>query len=216
MGAGAHDTLDAPLTQAQLFVSARPRGRWGAALSLGAIGDTLPISRQNLLPSRTTERALEQRETRLWTAFGDVAAYTDRAGELHVKPMVLSLDTAMTKLKTGASPAGAPASRSEEYEDELQQTRGLSVAHRAASVSGLLWDTQGGWYRSTEDKDKRTQAFKTAAGALVPDKGSVEDETKADRTWNLAASLAWPAGGSRRHDMKAGVSRRRRRACSST
>ena len=210
IGAGAHDLSGAGLSQGQLFLSARPRPRWGMAASLNMLGDEVPIDRHNLLPTRATESEVERRNITSWDVFGDIAAYTDRVGELHAKPMLLSLDTAMRKTKAGASAAGLATSRTDEREDKRQQTRGLSFTHRAARASGLVWDALGAWFDSSEDKDKTTHAFKAAGGLFTPDKRTVEAERKADRTWNVAVSLAWPAGPERGHDLKVGVALRAR------
>lgn len=74
----------------------------------------------------------------------------------------MSFDTGVVKLKETHNGAGRLTKREEEAEEKDQRTLGLSLNHRYARSSGLILDTQGGWFRSTEDKDKLKLGYKVA------------------------------------------------------
>jgi outer membrane receptor protein involved in Fe transport/uncharacterized iron-regulated membrane protein len=191
-GRGARRTLTNDLTQGQLSAGSRLGRRFGFTAGYNFIDDNLPINRAKHLSNRNTELEDERQHQRSSNFFGDLGVYTQRFGDFHVKPVVLGFVTNMDKLRTSVSPASTLLGRSTEAEFKSQQTRGLSLTHQVARASGLVWDTQAGYFRSTEDKDKIAQAFKVAAGAYTPDKQTPEIETKADRTWNASSSAAVP------------------------
>lgn len=210
LGHGARDARTNDLTQGQLSAGARINRRFGFTAGYNYINDNLPIDRAKLLANGNGELEDERQHQRSSNFFGDFGAYTDRLGDFHLKPVVLDFSTGMKKLKTGESGAGALLSRTEEAEQKSQRTRGLALAHQYTRPWGLVWDTQAGYYRSTEDKDKFTLAFKVKDGAATPDKRTPELETKADQTWNFSTAAALPFHLGVWNDLKFGAAFRMR------
>jgi uncharacterized iron-regulated membrane protein/outer membrane receptor protein involved in Fe transport len=192
LGYGARTALGNRLSQGQIAAGARLSRRLGFTAAYDFLDDNLPIDRAKLLANRNTELEGERQHQRSANFFGDLGVYTQRFGDFHIKPVSLGFVTDMEKLKTSVNPANTLLSRTTEAEDKSQQTRGLTVGHQFARASGLIWDTQAGFYRSAEEKDKIAQAFKVTAGNYTPDKQTPEIETKADKTWNATTSAAKP------------------------
>lgn len=192
LGYGARGVTTNGLTQGHLSAGARLNRRVGFMAGYNFLNDNLPIDRAKLLANRNSELEDERQRQRSGNFFGDVGVYTERFGDFHFKPVLLGFVTGMSKLKTSVNPAGTLLSRATEAEAKSQQTRGLTTGHQFARSWGLVVDTQAGYFRSTEDKDKIAQAFKVAGGVYTPDKQTPEVESKADRTWNFSSAAALP------------------------
>lgn len=208
---GRANSLANGLAQGQLSAGGRWGRYFGFSGTLDYLNDTLPIGREKLLATRDVEAESERQHQRSPNFFGDVGLYTPRWGEFHFKPVLMAFDTTVNKLKETYSAAGLRTKREEEAEEKAQRTYGLSLNHRFAHVSGLILDTQAGWFQGTEDKDKSKLAYKVAGtGAYTPDKRTLEPEAKTDRTWQASSAAALPFRAGLWHELKFGGSFRTR------
>jgi outer membrane receptor protein involved in Fe transport len=208
---GRNNTLANDIAQGQLSAGMRFHRNFGFFGTIDYLNDTLPIERSRLLANGDTEPESERQRQRSPNFFGDFGVYTERFGELHIKPVLMRFDTGVAKLKEAYRASGVRSKREEEGEDKGQQTLGGTLNHRYARSSGLILDTQAGWFQSTEDKDKWKLAYKVApTGVFTPDKRTLEPETKSDRTWTLNSAASLPVRAFFWQDLKFGGSLRLR------
>ncbi len=200
-----------PITQGQISGGMRFHRNFGFFGTFDSLHDTLPIERNKLLANGDLESESERQDQRSPNFFGDFGIFTQRFGELHLKPVIMNFHSGVGKLRETHNGAHRLAKREEEGEDKNQLTRGLSLNHRFAGSAGLLIDTQAAWFRSSEDKDRWKLAYKVAPdGSYAPDKRTLEPETKADQTWSAASSAAIPLQAAVWHELKFGASLRLR------
>lgn len=199
------------VAQGQVSGGKRFNRRVGFFGTLDYLNDTLPIERGRLMSSRDLESESERQRQRSPNFFGDLGLFSDRLGELHIKPVVMQLDTRMAKLRQTHSSSGLLTKREDEAEQKTQRTLGTTLNHRYARSSGLILDSQAGWFQTTEDKDKWKLGYKVdGAGGFSPDKRTLEPEAKSDRVWTAASSAALPFTALLWHEVKLGGSFRTR------
>jgi uncharacterized iron-regulated membrane protein/outer membrane receptor protein involved in Fe transport len=208
---GRNNSLINDIAQGQLSAGRRLNRRLGFFGAFDYLNDTLPIQRAKLLASRELESESERQRQRSPNFFGDAGLYSERLGDLHLKPVIMNFDTGMSKLRETHNAAGLRTRREEEAEQKSQRTLGLSLNHRYARASGLILDTQAGWFSSGEDKDKWKLAYKVAGdGSYAADKRTLEPESKSDRTWTASSSAALPFQALLWQELKFGASLRNR------
>ncbi|OHE79742.1 MAG: hypothetical protein A2107_01345 [Verrucomicrobia bacterium GWF2_62_7] len=205
---GRNNSLGNDIAQGQISGGMRFHPNFGFYGTFDYLNDTLPIERGKLLANRDLESESERQLQRSPNFFGNFGIFTERFGDLHLKPVVMNFNTNMSKLKETRTSAGLLTKREEEAEEKSQQTLGMSLNHRYARASGLILDTQAAWFRSDEDKDKLKLAYKVAGGAPTPDKRTLEPESKADRTWSASSAAALPMRALLWHELKFGGSLR--------
>ncbi len=127
-------------------------------------------------------------------------------GSWHVKPMFFRLGEDRDRQKQVID--GLPQNRELEGELKVKAMRGTMLSHRLDRPSGVVWQTTGGYFRTSEDRDKQKLSYKYKASAFALDKTTNELEDKADATWNLQSSLAVPFRAAVFHELKFGVSTR--------
>jgi len=210
VGTGARNSMENGITQGQLAAGRRWSRGLGLFGVLDYLDDTLPIGRQKALSSGNLETEDQQQRQRSLSFFGDLAWFSRRMGEFHVRPTLLRFDTDMAKLKGSRSGEGRGLTREEESEDKLQDGRGVRLSHRFTGASGLALDSQAAWFRSSEDKDKTKLAYRVEKDTFAPDKRTLEAESKADSTWSLATTASLPMRWPIWSDVKVGASLRLR------
>jgi len=198
------------VTQGQISAGGRMGQRYGYSGTFDWLDDVLPIERAVLYPNGSVETDNERQPQRSPNFFGNFGVYSKRFGDLHVKPVWLRFDSNKDRLRQVYSGAGLLTTRDEEYERKLQQTLGLTLNHSYARASGLIVNTQAGWFGSGEDKDRWRQAYKVTGGAAAPDKRTLEPEFKTDKTWLFSTAVSMPVRAWVWQEWKMGTSLRRR------
>ena len=178
---------------------ARPREWFGFFANFDQLSQTTAIGRGRQFTLKPDEAESESHEVRSPNFSGDAAFFT-RAGEFHVKPLLLQQTERKRKdrLVEGAS-------RDIEAESASMATRGFSASHRSGRLGGLVWDTTGAFHRMREEKDKTRDAFKLQSGQFLFDKASPETEAKLEDVWQLQSSGSLPFRARFAHDLKTGV-----------
>ncbi|MEJ5369293.1 MAG: TonB-dependent receptor [Bryobacteraceae bacterium] len=193
LGYGARrNTLGNAVTQGQVSAGGRFGRRYGFSGTFDWLDDVLPIERAVLYPNRNVESDIERQPQRSPNFFGNFGVYTERFGDLHLKPVLLRFDSTKDRLREVHTGTGLLTTRESEFESKVQQTLGMTLNHRYARASGLMVDTQAGWFGSGEDKDRWRQAYKVSAGVASPDKRTLEPEFKTDKTWLFSSAVSLP------------------------
>ena len=193
LGYGARrNTFSNDVTQGQISTGGRFGRRFGVSGTFDWLDDVLPIERTVLYPNGNVESDNERQPQRSPNFFGNFGVYSERFGDLHLKPVLLRFANTKDRLRQIRSAAGLLATQEAEYESKLQQTLGMTLNHRYARTSGLIVDTQAGWFGSGEDKDRWRLAYKVANGTAAADKRTLEPEFKTDKTWLLSTAVSLP------------------------
>jgi outer membrane receptor protein involved in Fe transport len=212
LGYGARrNTLANAVTQGQVSAGGRFGRRYGFSGTFDWLDDVLPIERSVLYPNRNVESDNERQPQRSPNFFGNFGVYTERFGDLHLKPVLLRFDSTKDRLREVHTGAGVLTTRESEYEAKAQQTLGMTLNHRYARASGLVVDTQAGWFGSGEDKDRWRQAYKVSGGVASPDKRTLEPEFKTDKAWLFSTAASLPVRALVWQEWKFGTSLRWRR-----
>lgn len=210
IGAGARSSAGGHrVTQGQLTMGQRLHRNFGFMGTFDWLDDVLPISRQFGNPDGSLENDNELQPQRSPNFFGNFGVYTERFGDLHIKPTYLRFSSEKDRLRQVTNAAGLLTRRESETEAKTQETYGLTMNHRYARPSGFILDTQGGWFGTSERKPRAREFFRILpGGAFTLDRTELNPESKGDRTWNFntAASLPvrallwqeWKFGGSLR------------------
>lgn len=198
------------ITQGQITAGGRFGRRYGFSGTFDWLDDVLPIERSVLYPNGNVERDAERQPQRSPNFFGNFGVYSERFGDLHLKPVWLRFDNTKNRLRQVHTAAGALATREEEFEAKVQQTLGMTLNHRLARMSGLVVDTQAGWFGSGEDKDRWRLGYKVTGGVAAPDKRTLEPESKTDKTWLLSTAVSLPVRALVWQEWKFGTSLRTR------
>lgn len=193
MGYGARrNSFSNDVTQGQVSAGGRFGRRYGFSGTFDWLDDVLPIERAVLYPNGNVESDREQQPQRSPNFFGNFGVYSDRFGDVHLKPVLLRFANTKDRLRQIHSAAGVLTTQEEEFEAKVQQTLGMTVNHRYARSSGLIVDTQAGWFGSGEDKDRWRLAYKVTGGAAAADKRTLEPEFKTDKTWMVSSAVSLP------------------------
>ncbi len=193
LGYGARrNTLGNAVTQGQVPAGGRFGRRYGFSGTFDWLDDVLPIGRSVLYQNRNVESDNERQPQRSPNFFGNFGVYIERFGDLHLKPVLLLFDSTKDRLREVHTGAGVLTTRESEYEAKVQQTLGMTLNDRWARASGLMVDTQAGWFGSGEDKDRWRQAYKVSGGAASPDKRTLQPEFKTDKTWLISSAVSLP------------------------
>jgi outer membrane receptor protein involved in Fe transport len=180
------------LAQGQLSAGGRLGRRYGFSGTFDWLDDVLPVERSVLYPNHNVETDLERQPQRSPNLFANFGIYSERFGDVHLKPVLLRFSNRKDRLRQVHTGAGLLSMREEEFEDRVQQALGLTLNHRLWRASGLALETQAGWFGSGEDKERWRQTYKVDGGAAVPDKRSLEPESKTDRTWTFSTAASAP------------------------
>lgn len=113
--------------------------------------------------------------------FGGDLAWFYAEGELHLKPFIALQTEDKEKLKEKFKAGVFDGS---ETEDEIgdKDTYGLTLANTHRFGWGGLLESSGGYYETTEDKDKVKHVFKTDGSENLPGL-TLTDEAKTDSFW---------------------------------
>ena len=192
-GYGARrNSLANDVAQGQISSGGRFGRRYGFSGTFDWLDDVLPIERFVLYPNRNVESDAERQPQRSPNFFGNFGIYSERFGDLHLKPVLMRFDNTKDRLRQIRSATGLLTAQEAEYESKVQQTLGMTLNHRLWRASGLTLDTQAGWFGSGEDKDRWRQSYKVTAGLPAADKRSLEPEFKTDKTWLFATAASVP------------------------
>jgi uncharacterized iron-regulated membrane protein/outer membrane receptor for ferrienterochelin and colicin len=210
-GYGARrNSLANDIAQGQLS-GGRRFGKFGFFGTFDYLNDILPINRERTLVNRDREIEGENQRQRSPNFFGNFGAYSERFGDIHVRPVYMNFDTSASKFKETRNAAGVRTRRESESEEKNQRTLGLTLNHRLARASGFILDTQGGWFGTGEEKDKNKQTFRVAPdGSYTPDRVTLEPEIKQDKTWVAQSAATMPFRALFWHETKFGGSLRLR------
>lgn len=209
-GMGFREDLNRRVYNGQLSMGYR-RGMFGFFGAFDHLQDPLAIVKDRRNSNGTAEIEDEQQLQRTPNFFGDFGIFTDRFGDFHLKPVLMRFSTGVSKSRENLNAVGNPTALNIEGESKAALTRGLSFTHNRAANSGLLWNSQVGYFLTEEDKlDKFRQAYSFQGGNRVLGTLLTEPETKADKTWNVQSALAVPWRLGFANELKFGLSLRGR------
>jgi outer membrane receptor protein involved in Fe transport len=159
-------------------------GAMGAASLIENANSKDKVKTQSNGNGETETEEADQRFVDLFLDFGVFAG----AHEVHFRPLLLNLDEEKDKTKDVFN--GGTLNRTEvSDEDETRRSIGLLTGHVWRGPAGQRWENRFGVVRTTEDKAKRTDRFN---GAGVFQRTDLEDEDKADRTFEAETDYAVP------------------------
>ncbi|MGQ9918374.1 MAG: TonB-dependent receptor domain-containing protein [Bryobacteraceae bacterium] len=211
LGYGARrNTLSNDVTQGQIHAGGRFGRRYGISGTFDWLDDVLPIERAVLYPNGNVESDTERQPQRSPNFFGNFGLYSERFGDFHVKPVLLRFANTKERLRQVRSAAGLLTTQEAESESKVQQTLGMTMNHRYARGSGLIVDTQAGWFGSGEDKDRQRLGYRVTNGVATADKRTLEPEFKTDKTWLFSTAVSLPVRARVWQEWKFGTSLRRR------
>jgi outer membrane receptor protein involved in Fe transport len=199
------------ISQAQLTAGQRFHRHFGFMGTFDWLDDILPISRRFVDQNGQVEADDELQPQRSPNFFGNFGLYTERFGDLHIKPIYMNFSSEKERLREVVSPAGALTRREAETETKEQQTFGLTMNHRYARASGLILDIQAGWFGNSERKPRAREIFRILPdGSYTLDRTERDPESKADKTWNFNSAATLPLHAVLWQEWKFGVSLRSR------
>lgn len=202
LGFGGRNQIDSSLFNGSLAYGHKPAGWFGYLAAFDRLNNTFERGREKRFSTGRAESEDErdrQLSTNLLLDFG----FFYRTGEFHIKPMLLDLHSDKFKSRLNLDLKGSTG-REDESEDKLQRTWGLSLTHRQVFPNGLWIQSSGGYFRTSEEKDKTKRTLKPAKDDFELDKTTLELEEKVDETWNLATTITLPFSLVRRQELKFG------------
>ena len=199
------------IAQGQLTIGQRFHPNFGFTGTIDWLDDVLPVLRQFQNPDGSLESDNERQPQRSPNFFGNFGVYTQRFGDLHLKPIYLRFRSEKDRLRQVTNAAGGLTRRETETETKIQETHGLSANYRYARPSGFLFDAQGGWFGTGEQKPRDRDLFRILPnGAFTIDRTEQDRDSKGDRTWNLNAAATLPVRALFWQEWKFGASFRSR------
>jgi uncharacterized iron-regulated membrane protein len=107
VGYGARrNSLANDMAQGQLYAGGRFGRRYGLSGTFDWLEDVLPIGRSVLYPNRNVESDNERQPQRSPNFFGNFGIYSERFGDLHLKPVWMRFDSTKDRLRQVRSAAG--------------------------------------------------------------------------------------------------------------
>lgn len=199
------------IAQGQLSAGKRFHRHFGASGTFDYYNDVLPIERRFVSPNGDVESDDERQPQRSPNFFGNFGVYTERFGDLHVKPISLNFTSEKDRLREVTNAQGGLTRRESETEVKTQRTLGLSLNHRYARASGFILDTQGAWFGGSEDKPRERIVYRILPGnTFTPSTLTADPERKADKTWNFNSAASLPVRALFWQEWKFGTSLRSR------
>lgn len=191
VSAGGVNELNGDMFRASLGAGMYLTPKLGFMFAFDQYQDRLIKTKERVVDEVTTEAETEDVKQPYTSATADLGYFYGQ-GELHVRPLLLSLDE--QKIKDKEFTGDSPKLESEE-ERKNQETLGLSIAHKHNTGKGLSGESQAGFFVATETKDKGKDFFVTDdTGEFVTDKNELEDEVKRDATTQAMTKWSLPVG----------------------
>lgn len=199
------------IAQGQLSAGKRFHRNFGAFGTFDYFNDVLPIERRFVSPNGDVEADDERQPQRSPNFFGNFGVYTERFGDLHIKPVYMNFTSEKERLREVTNAQGRFTRRELETETKTQQTLGLSLNHRYARPSGFILDTQGAWFGGGEDKPRERIVYRILPdNTFTPNTLAMDPERKADKTWNFNSAASVPLRALFWQEWKFGTSLRSR------
>jgi len=173
-------------------------GNFGAQIVISRVSDPLNKDKRKEEIGKKIETEDELKDEDFTDVFADFAWFGSTQ-TLHVKPLLLNLDSDKSKTKSFFKADGTPDGVEDEAEDERRRTYGLIAEHNLRLPGSGSVESIFAYSKTTEDKDKQKAKFKPD-GSL--DKTEDEDEEKKDESFEVKAAFTQPFTVFRPHQLK--------------
>ncbi|MCP9473073.1 MAG: TonB-dependent receptor [Nitrospira sp.] len=214
-GYGGQTGIDGSFLNGSMAFGHRPTNWFGIMATADYLEQPIKRDRSRLFTPLTAGRGevnVETTRQRLPSLNVDLGFFY-RAGEFHLKPMVLNVEEDKPGIRTFTNFSQLPTQDEERVEQtgtSRSQTKGLGFSHKHAFANGVVWDSLGGYYAGSLTNATDAQTFRESAGTFNFFRRELQNESRQDSTYNVLSNLTVPLNLAVRQTLKVGAAMRLR------